>query len=157
MPNYDTEMLARELLSAYEMGKMIDVRPSEHPGFDLDAAYAVEARLKQLREGVSKLMTPVQHETAIPWDTPLTLDSLLTEIWEDERPSCPKRSTIGGFFLHTLEDPWQTYVEFHITKMGCSFCAANLQDFQEQNRHDPAPLRNRILQSTVGFLSRPTS
>ncbi|MGD1023225.1 MAG: hypothetical protein ABR880_10625 [Candidatus Sulfotelmatobacter sp.] len=51
MPNYDTEMLARELLSAYEMGKMIDVRPSEHPGFDLDAAYAVEARLKQLREG----------------------------------------------------------------------------------------------------------
>jgi 2-keto-4-pentenoate hydratase len=51
MPNYDTEMLARELLSAYEMGKMIDVRPSEHPGFDLDAAYAVEARLKQFREG----------------------------------------------------------------------------------------------------------
>jgi RNA polymerase sigma factor (sigma-70 family) len=111
--------------------------------------------LKQLREGVSQRIEPVQHETAIPWDTPLTLDSLLTEIWEDERPSCPKRSTVGGFFLHTLEDPWQAYVEFHINRMGCSFCAANLQDFQQQNRQDPAPLRNRILQSTVGFLSRP--
>jgi 2-oxo-3-hexenedioate decarboxylase len=50
MSDSDIETLARELLSAYETGKMIAVPPSERPGFDLDAAYAVEARLKQLRE-----------------------------------------------------------------------------------------------------------
>lgn len=50
MSNYDIEMLARELLFAYEMGATIAVPPSDHPGFDLDAAYSVEARLKQLRE-----------------------------------------------------------------------------------------------------------
>ncbi len=51
MSHSDPEMLARELLSAYEMGTTIAVRPSERPGFDLDVAYAVEGRLRQLREG----------------------------------------------------------------------------------------------------------
>ena len=50
LPHNDVETLARELLSAYETGQMIDVPPSARPGFDLDAAYAVEAKLKQIRE-----------------------------------------------------------------------------------------------------------
>jgi 2-keto-4-pentenoate hydratase len=55
MPNGDTanaevEGLARELLSAYEMGRMVDVLLSARPGFGLDTAYAVEARLKELRQ-----------------------------------------------------------------------------------------------------------
>jgi len=44
------ENLARELLSASESGQMISVLPSSRPGFDLDTAYAVEAKLKRLRE-----------------------------------------------------------------------------------------------------------
>jgi 2-oxo-3-hexenedioate decarboxylase len=48
-PN-EVESLARELLSAYETGQMVTVPPSERPGFDLDAAYAVEAELKKFRE-----------------------------------------------------------------------------------------------------------
>jgi RNA polymerase sigma factor (sigma-70 family) len=111
--------------------------------------------LKQLREAVAALIEPCAEEAAIPWDAPPALDSLLTEIWEDERPSCPKRSTVGGFFLGTLDEPWQGYVDFHINRLGCSICRANLEDFQQQNKRDPAPLRDRILQSTVGFLSRP--
>src|SRR5204863_6207329 len=30
-------------------------------------------------------------------------DSLLTDIWESQRLSCPKRSTVGGYLLKTLE------------------------------------------------------
>jgi 2-keto-4-pentenoate hydratase len=50
LPHNDVETLARELLSAYETGQMIDVPLSARPGFDLDAAYEVEAKLKQIRE-----------------------------------------------------------------------------------------------------------
>lgn len=109
--------------------------------------------LKQLRDCVTQLLAP--GEPAIPWDAPQTLDSLLTEIWEEERPSCPKRSTVGSYFLNTLDHPWQGYVDFHINRLGCAFCRANLEDFQKQNHQNPAPLRNRILQSTLGFFSGP--
>jgi 2-keto-4-pentenoate hydratase len=47
-PN-DIEVFARELMSAHEAGRMIEPC-SERPGFNLDAAYEVEAKLKRLRE-----------------------------------------------------------------------------------------------------------
>jgi 2-oxo-3-hexenedioate decarboxylase len=50
MPPKEVESLARELLSAYETGQMVNVQPSERAGFDLDAAYQVEATLKRSRE-----------------------------------------------------------------------------------------------------------
>jgi 2-keto-4-pentenoate hydratase len=46
----DVEPLAHELLSAYEAGQVIAVLPSARTGFDLNLAYEVEAKLKQLRE-----------------------------------------------------------------------------------------------------------
>jgi 2-keto-4-pentenoate hydratase len=49
-PPNQVEALARELLSAYETGHMVAVPPSERPGFDLNAAYEVEATLKRSRE-----------------------------------------------------------------------------------------------------------
>jgi 2-keto-4-pentenoate hydratase len=48
-PN-EIESLARELMSARETGQMVNVPPSERPGFDLDAAYQVEGMLKKFRE-----------------------------------------------------------------------------------------------------------
>jgi 2-keto-4-pentenoate hydratase len=48
-PN-DIEAVARELRSAYATGERIALPPSERPGFDLDAAYAVESMLKKFRE-----------------------------------------------------------------------------------------------------------
>jgi len=50
MSHNQVESLARELLSAYETGAMIAIPPSARPGFDLNAAYEVEATLKQFRE-----------------------------------------------------------------------------------------------------------
>jgi len=46
----EVDTLAHELLSASETGQLVSVLPSTHAGFDLDRAYAVEARLRQLRE-----------------------------------------------------------------------------------------------------------
>lgn len=50
MSHSETESLARELLSAYETGRMVAVPPSARPGFDLDTAYEVEETLKRFRE-----------------------------------------------------------------------------------------------------------
>ena len=50
MSHDDAEALARELLSASETGRMVDVPLSARLGFDLNTAYDVEATLKQLRE-----------------------------------------------------------------------------------------------------------
>jgi 2-keto-4-pentenoate hydratase len=50
MERIEIEALARELLLAYETGQMLPTLPSSQSGFDLNAAYEVEAQLKQLRE-----------------------------------------------------------------------------------------------------------
>jgi 2-keto-4-pentenoate hydratase len=44
------ESIAQALKSAYESGQMVDAPPSARPGFDLNAAYDVEAMLKRFRE-----------------------------------------------------------------------------------------------------------
>jgi RNA polymerase sigma factor (sigma-70 family) len=92
-------------------------------------------------------------DTAGADDAPFA--ALLSEIWQEERMSCPKRSTIGAYLLDTLDDAWREYVAFHLEQLGCAFCRANLDDLREQTRAQApaAPaLRDRILQSTVGFL-----
>ena len=79
--------------------------------------------------------------------------SILTDAWRTHRPSCPKRSTIGAYLLGTLEQPWRKYVDFHLHKLGCSFCLANMTDINRQSADEPtSPLRQRLMQSTVGFL-----
>jgi len=50
MSHNDAEILARELLSAYQTGKMVPAPPSSRPGFDLNTAYEVEAAIKRFRE-----------------------------------------------------------------------------------------------------------
>lgn len=53
-PHDGVETLARELLSAYESGQMIGIPPSERPGFNLDKAYEIEAKLKELRKAAGQ-------------------------------------------------------------------------------------------------------
>ncbi len=50
MPNLDVTAIACELMTAYETGAMLREPLSSRPGFDLDAAYAVENTLKRWRE-----------------------------------------------------------------------------------------------------------
>ena len=81
--------------------------------------------------------------------------SLLTDVWERQRPTCPKRSTVGRYLLGTLESPWKEHLDFHLGQLGCRFCQANLDDLKRENKDEPTELRQRIFQSTIGFLSKP--
>jgi len=105
--------------------------------------------LKQVRETVSPSGLG-RHE-----DEPAVLEGLLTEVWQSERLSCPKRSTIGRYVLGTLEPEWHAYVDFHLNTLGCHFCRANLDDLRPATAKGlPRAVRTRIMESTVGFLKK---
>tara|TARA_R110002072_G_C7978936_1_gene535981 strand:+ start:2317 stop:3252 length:936 start_codon:yes stop_codon:yes gene_type:complete len=82
---------------------------------------------------------------------------LLTEVWRDGRPSCPKRTTLGKYILGTMPEDWDDFVTFHVDRLGCEFCAANLEDLTVEINAPPNEavdqLRGRILESTIGFLN----
>jgi len=80
--------------------------------------------------------------------------SLLSEVWEEHRPSCPKRSTLGGYLLGTLDAAWTAYVKFHVERIGCRFCNANLDDLRRETAEARDTVRDRVMQSTVGFFRR---
>ena len=83
-------------------------------------------------------------------------EGLLTEIWQEQRLSCIKRSTLAAFLLEDLSPEWFDYVDFHLTIMGCHFCRASFKDLQEQQTGKQQEyFRQRIMNSTVGFLSKP--
>ncbi|MCF7958476.1 MAG: sigma-70 family RNA polymerase sigma factor [Phycisphaerae bacterium] len=83
-------------------------------------------------------------------------ESMLSEIWESQRLSCPKRSTIGAYLLETLDEDWYNYVNFHLNTLGCHFCRANLEDLRQQQEESKqqTTFRQRIMESTVGFLKK---
>ncbi len=105
--------------------------------------------LKRIREHIA------QNESIR--DTSLSYsEDLLTEIWETERLSCPKRSTLGAFLLETLSPEWFDYVDFHLATMGCHFCRASFKDLQgQQTSEQNTQFQRRILTSTIGFLTKP--
>jgi RNA polymerase sigma factor (sigma-70 family) len=82
-------------------------------------------------------------------------ESLLTEVWETHRPSCPKRTTLGGYLLGTLTPDWHAYIDFHVNKLDCAFCKANLEDMRGQIAAKTDDFRQRVVQSSVGFFRPP--
>jgi RNA polymerase sigma factor (sigma-70 family) len=85
------------------------------------------------------------------WDAGMMSDSLLTEVWEQQRLTCPKRTTIGRHILGTLDDPWRAYVAFHLETLGCRFCRANADDLRQQTDDKPTVGATHVFQSTIGF------
>ena len=83
------------------------------------------------------------------------IEGMLAKVWQEYRPSCPKRSTIGAYLLGTLDDEWSDYVRRHIDSIGCEFCKANYDDLNEQNQCKGSnKLEHRIIESTIGFLNK---
>jgi len=115
--------------------------------------------LKQIQQRVARhLRADTPAATGInDWGRqfPHRADLVLSDIWREQRLSCLKRSTVGAYLLGTLDQPWQDYVTFHLERLGCQFCRANLEDLQQQITNSEAKaLRNRIRESTVGFLRK---
>jgi hypothetical protein len=107
--------------------------------------------IKQLRAHTVRALAPASE---LP-DPDFREASLLSEVWEEYRPSCPKRSTLGGYVLGTLEPPWADYIRFHTGTLGCRFCNANLDDLRRETTQARDAVRDRVMQSTAGFFRRP--
>jgi len=104
--------------------------------------------LKRIRRSVTK-------RNAITHPASSSFENFLSEIWESQRLSCPKRSTLGAFLLEALEPGWFDYVDFHLTTIGCHFCRASLKDLKcQETTNEQRFFRRRIMESTVGFLSK---
>jgi RNA polymerase sigma factor (sigma-70 family) len=123
---------------------------------NLDEKYIALVKHRWLK----RLRAHVEGATPTPDDDAASPDpaheSLLSDVWEEYRPSCPKRSTLGSHLLGTLDDPWRSYVTFHVTELGCRFCTANLDDLRKETTREPDTLRDRVMQSSVGFFRRPS-
>ena len=111
--------------------------------------------LEQIRDHAAAELTPerLQALRQARWEDSEAADSILTRAWETLRPTCPKRSTLGRYLLQTLESPWREHVEFHLNRLGCRFCQANLEDLRHESANQASPARAQIFQSTVGFLA----
>lgn len=115
----------------------------------------IAVRKHRFVKRISEFVQDARRHAADAGGETLSDESLLTQVWEAKRPSCPKRSTIGKFLLGTLDTPWHDYVDFHINKLGCGFCVANLDDLHaETSSSEPAAGSDRIIQSTIGFLRK---
>ena len=82
-------------------------------------------------------------------------DHSLGAVWRRDRLTCPTREQLGSYLLQVLDDGLLDYIEFHLTTIGCPYCAANLQDLQTLQR-EPAPnareRRRRYFESSAGYL-----
>ena len=118
-------------------------------GIDVRNIRAVKHRsLRRLRQS---LVT----DYPVPDESIHCSDDLMRSIWASRRLSCPKRSTLGAFMLQELDPAWFEYVHFHLAILGCHFCRASFKDLQhQQNRDQQDDFRQRILASTIGFLTR---
>lgn len=117
-----------------------------------DIGVLLELDEKQVALVKHRLVKRLADELGDQTQEELTDESMLSRLWEEHRPSCPKRSTVGKWLMGTLEPDWASYVEFHVERLGCRFCQANRSDLQADA--EPVAARSaqqRILQSSVGF------
>jgi len=106
--------------------------------------------LKRIREDLARRYSKTDISASYSENT-------LTEIWEEQCLSCLKRGTLAAFLLEDLSPEWFDYVDFHLTAMGCHFCRASFKDLQGQQQTGglQEDLGQRIMASTIGFLSKP--
>ncbi len=81
----------------------------------------------------------------------------LGEIWRRQRLTCLGRSELGSYLLGVLPADRQDYVTFHLEKVLCRYCLANLDDLRRQQaEQDQAKLarRRKYFESSAGLLTQ---
>ncbi len=81
-------------------------------------------------------------------------DVTVARVWRERRLTCLKRSTLGSYLLGVLEEPWQSYTQFHMDVVACPMCLANLDDLKAEQESEMPIDREQIFQSSIGFLKR---
>jgi hypothetical protein len=79
------------------------------------------------------------------------------EIWRRHRVTCPTRAQLGSYLLGALSDEQADYIDFHIQRVGCRVCLANLNDLQRQQQEAADTIvtrRHKYFQSSAGHLRR---
>jgi hypothetical protein len=79
------------------------------------------------------------------------------EIWRRQRLSCPTREQLGSYLLGALDQGHAEYIDFHLGKVGCRYCQANLEDLRRQQQETAETVKSRrtkYFQSTAGHLRR---
>jgi len=116
-----------------------------------------ESRISVIKHRCFKQVRNHIAKSGVSMEPPgVDFENLLNSIWQLQRLSCPKRSTIGAYMLETLERDWHDYVDFHLNTLGCRFCRANLEDLRTKNKeNNRQDMYDRIMESTVGFLKKP--
>jgi len=79
-------------------------------------------------------------------------------VWKEERITCPHRDVLEAYHYGSLRDDEADYIAFHVERIGCPYCAANLEDIASGDK----PLsdkkirgaRDELLRSTTYFLRR---
>lgn len=75
------------------------------------------------------------------------------QLWQQQRLSCPTRSTWAAYLAGELGSGLTEYFQFHLDEIGCRFCAANVADLQAG---DPEAERRtrKYFETSVGRLSQ---
>jgi len=134
------DMLFYCKISGSAASKLLEVSPSTVRTFKYRF-------IREIRENISSVCSSAEA-------TPEQFEDILTEIWESQRLSCPRRNTIAAFLAETLDAKWFDYIDFHITTIGCHFCRAELKDMMDSKTSERQGLQTRILASTVGFFTK---
>lgn len=82
----------------------------------------------------------------------------LGEMWRRHRVSCPSREQLGSHLLGALPEADTQYIVFHLERVGCRYCRANLADLENKQKEAVeavAVRRRRYFQSSAGYLRRP--
>lgn len=125
-------------LSNSEMAALLSCKPNE--------VAVVKHRL------IARLANTVKERAADQsWPGGLP-EQLLTTVWNELRPSCPKRTTLGKYLLGLLPENWHSYVCFHVEQLQCQFCLANTDEFTVGELNRDNDISDRIFHSTIGFL-----
>lgn len=78
-------------------------------------------------------------------------------IWRHARLTCPSREQLGSYLLGALPEGFSRYIRFHIEKVGCRYCAANLEDLERAGSDTETTTQSRrrkFFQSSAGLLKR---
>jgi len=78
-------------------------------------------------------------------------------IWRRHRISCPDRRELGQYLLNVLDDEAADYIRFHVNRIGCRRCQANLLDLRTQQTDAAEATRarqSRYFQTSAGYLRK---
>ncbi len=82
----------------------------------------------------------------------------LGEIWRQAQVTCPDREAWGSYLLGVVEPAETAYMAFHLERIGCRFCRANVDDLQAQmERESPdvaASRRQRYFQTSARLVRK---